>query len=168
MTDSKDHPGPERRRLDRLMELGLAAEKPCRSGELRAVWQHQLGSPFHFDLGGFDAPAAERLRALGEAEGLLLRSLRDLLQHPRPPLELLRLAKDFAKAHQHSPRSPLPREVARLLYLAAIAAAWTHCGRRITSLDDTHLARSFDWALEQPWADRATKKLIASGRRLLP
>lgn len=168
MTDAKDHPDPRKRGLDRLMEFGLAAGKACRPDELRAVWQHHLGSPLQFDLGNLDAPASRRLRVLGEAEGLLLRSLRDVLQHPHPPMELLQLTKDFAKAHEKSPRSPLPPEVARLLYLAAIAAAWARCGRRITSLDDAQLARAFDWALDQSWADRATRKLIASGRRLLP
>jgi hypothetical protein len=169
MSDSTDNPGPgKRRRLERLMELGLAAGEPLRPAELRALWRHQLGSPLQFDLGNFDPNAGARLRRLSDAEGLLLRSLGDLLRHPQPPLELLRLAKDFAKAHEQSPDGPLPPELARVLYYAAIAAAWARCGRRITALDDAQLRRAFDWALAQPWMDRATKELFATGRRLLP
>jgi len=169
MSDAKDNPGPRRRRrLERLMELGLKAGEPLRPAELRALWRHQLGSPLQFDLGTIEPNSSARLRRLSEAEGLLLRSLGDLLLHPRPPLELLRLAKDFAKAHEQSPDDPLPPEMARMLYYTAIAAAWARCGRRITTLDDAQLRRAFDWALAQPWVDGATKELFATGRLLLP
>lgn len=169
MTDSTDNPGPwKRRRLERLMELGLAADGSLRPAELRALWRHQLGSPFQFDLGNIEPNEGARLRELSAAEGLLLRSLGELLQHPHPPLELLRLAKDFAKAHEQSPDAPLPPEMSRVLYYAAVAAAWARCGCRMTALDDGQLRRAFDWALAQPWVDDATKELFATGRRLLP
>ena len=150
------------------MELGLKAGEPLRPAELRALWRHQLGSPLQFDLSNLDRGAGARLRELSAAESLLLRSLGDLLQHPHPPLELLRFAKDFAKAHEQSPDDLLPAEMARMLYYAAIAAAWARCGRRITTLDDVQLRRAFDWALAQPWVDESTKELFVTGRRLLP
>ena len=128
MTDATDNPGPrKRRRLERLMELGLKAGEPLRPVELRALWRHQLSSPLQFDLSNLERGAGACLRELSAAEGLLLRSLGDLLQHPHPPLELLRFAKDFAKAHEQSPDDLLPAEMARMLYYAAIAAAWARC-----------------------------------------
>ena len=150
------------------MELGLKAGEPLRPAELRALWRHQLGSPLQFDLSNLERDAGARLRELSAAEGLLLRSLGDLLQHPHPPLELLRFAKDFAKAHEQSPDDLLPPEMARMLYYAAIAAALARCERRITTLDDVQLRRAFDWALAQPWVDESTKELFVTGRRLLP
>ena len=67
---------------------------------------------------------AARLRLAAESQGLLLKSFGDLLHHPNPPLELLRLTKDFAKACRLSRSGPLPREIATLLYFASIIVAW--------------------------------------------
>jgi RNA polymerase sigma-70 factor (ECF subfamily) len=100
-------------------------------------------------------------------KGPVPNSLGELLHHPGPPPELLELAKDFAKDNRIDPESPLRREVATVLYYAAIAAALARCGRRITRSDDDTLRRGFQWGCEQSWVDEATRQLLREGLRLL-
>jgi hypothetical protein len=93
----------------------------------------------------------------------VLKSFGDLLYHPNPLPELLELAKEFAKEHRADAESPLPREVATVLYYASIAAALARCGRRITRHDDATLRKGFQWGCEQPWVDEATRGLLREG-----
>jgi hypothetical protein len=74
------------------------------------------------------------------------------------------LTKDFAKACRISADSPIPREIATVLYFASIAVARLRCGRRITELTDTAVRKGLDWALGQPWLDEATRRLLEEGR----
>ena len=101
--------------LAELMEFGLKAARIWLPEELKAIFEHQMSAPVQFDLAGLKDGRAGVLRALTEAEGLLIRSFRDLLLHPNPPLELLQLTKQFAKAYASHPDSPLPNELAKVL-----------------------------------------------------
>jgi hypothetical protein len=112
------------------------------------------------DLGGYDPGTAARLKKLSEAQSLLLKSFSDLFQHPAPPLELLELTKDFAKANMDPVQSSLPTEVAAALYYTCIAAALVRLDTRITRLPDAELRRGLLWTREQPWLDEATKQLL--------
>src|SRR5208283_5425908 len=85
--------------LAALMEAGKERARLWRPDELTAIFRHQMSAPVLVDLGGFDPTTAARLKTLSDAQGLLLKSFSDLFHHPSPPLELLRLAKDFAKAN---------------------------------------------------------------------
>ena len=60
---------------------------------------------------------------------------------------------------QHSPHSPVPHEIASVLYIASIAAALVRCRRRITGLTNDALAEGFRWELSQPWLDAPTRAL---------
>jgi len=92
---------------------------------------------------------------------LLLKSFADLFHHPSPPLELLELIKDFAKANLDHPESGLPDEIATTLYYTSIATALVRLDARITQLPDADLQRGLRWAMEQGWLDAATKELLA-------
>jgi hypothetical protein len=151
-----------------LMGLGLEAQRPWRQEELAAVLQHQLDAPLQVNLAGLGPTRAAQVRVLSEAEGLLLKKWRDLLQHPHPPLDLLCLVKGFAKAHREHPQSPLPREVATVLYYASIVAARLRCGERITELPDADLRKGLHWAIDQAWLDPWLKELFASALNSLP
>jgi hypothetical protein len=94
------------------------------------------------------------------ARGLLLSSFADLLHHPRPPLEMLRMTKRFAKAARHHPDSPLPPQVANVLYYASIAAALLRCGRRISELDDASLQKGLAWCTSRDWVDAPLRGLL--------
>ena len=141
-------------------------ERIWRPDELAAILQHQLTTPLHVDLAGVGG-AAGQLRELAGARGLVLKSFGDLLQHPQPPVGLLKLMKDFAKACGHSPQSTIPKEVSSVIYFASILAAMTRCSRRITRLDNAALLKAVLWALKQPWLDEITRGIFLEGQHFL-
>ncbi len=141
-------------------------ERIWRPEELAGILRHQLTTPLHVDLGGLGG-AAGKVKATAEERGLLLKSFGDLLRHPQPPVALLKLMKDFAKACRLSPDSPIPREISSILYFASILVAMTRCSRRITRLDDPGLRRAADWALVQPWLDDTLRAIFEEGRTYL-
>jgi len=157
----------EPRALGKAMGLGASEERVWRPEELGAILRHQLSAPVEFDLGNLNEGMAARLRTLARGEGLLLKSFHDLLNHPNPPIELLVMTKDFAKALQNHPDSPLPHEVAMLLYLASIVAALVRCGWRITSLDNATLRRSLEWFQHQAWVEEPMRRLLEEGMKRL-
>lgn len=157
----------KRQRLADALELGSNGSPLWTQEDIAAVFRHQMDAPVAVDLSAFDPSLSARLALLANSKGLLLRSFRDLLQHPAPPVELLVLAKDFAKANRSHPDSVIPGEVATFLYFASIAAAMTRCAKRISELKDAELAEGFDWALRQSWVDEAMKGLFNYARRLV-
>jgi len=132
--------------------------------EFGALLEHQLATPIEVDLESLPPAKAQQIKALGDAGGLLLKSYGDLFKHPHPPLELLRLVKEFAKAASHAPEGPIPCEVAQVLYYAAIAAALVNRGERITSLRVDALRQGLEWVRAQEWVGAGTKEL--TGRAL--
>ena len=150
------------------MELGNAPARVWQAEELGAVFRHQMAAPVSVDLGAFGPGAAGKLWTLVEAGNLLLRSFRDLFQHPSPPIELLELVKDFAKLNCDRPESVLPTEIATVLYFLSIAAALVRCRRRITELSDAQLREGFAWALRQSWIDETARELLESASARLP
>ncbi|MBN2506200.1 MAG: hypothetical protein JXQ71_05850 [Verrucomicrobia bacterium] len=150
------------------LRLGLAAGRAWGPEELRASLAYELDAPMAFDLGHLVEGDRRRLARLTAAQGLLLRSLRALFEHPHPPPELLRLAKDYAKSHSESPQGSPPREVALVLYYLCIAAASERCGTRLTQLTATELRAGYGWALDRPWLEGVARTLLARAREHLP
>jgi hypothetical protein len=157
----------EPRRLAKIMGLAAGNPEPWLPQELRAVLSHELNKPVRFELGGLDSGVGARVKTLAEAEGLVLKSLAELFLHPHPPLELLRLMKDFAKVHQSHPESSLPPAVAQMLYYASIAAALVRHEVRISRLDDSQLREGLAWASQQEWNDERLSPLFVEAARQL-
>src|SRR5881397_1257906 len=65
--------------------------------EMKAMWQHQLAAPIDVDLGTVKSPLAAELKNSGRIRPFLKKSFRDLLDDTQPPVELLKLTKEFAK-----------------------------------------------------------------------
>jgi|CZKM01.1.fsa_nt_gi hypothetical protein len=149
-------------KLAALMATGEERARLWRADELAAIFRHQMSAPVLVDLGTFDPRTATRLRILSEAQGLLLRSFDDLFHHPAPPIELLVLVKDFAKANLDHPESGLPGEIAAALYYTSIAAALVRLDARISHLPDADLQSGLRSILEQAWLDEKTKGLLAN------
>jgi hypothetical protein len=141
-------------------------ERIWQADDLAALLRHQLTTPLHVDLAGVNG-AADPLKQAAEARGLVLKSFGDLLQHRHPPVGLLKLMKDFAKACRLSPESTMPREISSVIYFASIIAAMTRCSRRITRLDNVALRQAVCWALAQPWLDDVTRALFLEGQQYL-
>lgn len=104
--------------------------------ELGEVLAHQLRAPVAADL---KLPSAGRM-TFGE-----------LLAMERPPVEVLRVAKDFFKAALLAADGPLPHDVARLLYYGAIGVAGARLGESISSLSRAELSRGLKWATDRTW-----------------
>lgn len=149
------------------MGLGLAAKEPFQPEELRILMAEELSGPLEFDLSGLDQGEARRLLLRARTQGLLVRSLGELFQHPKPPLDLLKLAKDYFKLNQSHPKSDLPADVALGLYYLCIAVAlWRH-QQRITSLGRDELAAAFRWMQSQTWMDEASKRAASEAARVI-
>jgi len=152
--------------LAALFNSGSATARLWRPDELTAIFRHQLTAPVLVDLGRLDLGAAAKLKGLTDAQGLILKSFAELFHHPTPPIELLAMTKDFAKANMSQPESALPHEIATAIYYLSIAAAAVRLGERISQLPDADLRRGYAWACAQEWIDADTKALLltASGR----
>jgi hypothetical protein len=146
--------------LAALMSTSDESSPLWRADELAALFRHQMSAPVLMDLGSFDPRTAEQLETLTAAQGLLLSSFADLFDHPAPPLALLQLVKDFAKANRDHPESGLPREIATALYFASIAAALVRLDKRISQLPEAELQRGLRWTQEQRWLDEKTRALL--------
>jgi hypothetical protein len=156
-----------RQQLATLFDLAPDDEHLWRDDELGAILRHQLTAPLQVDLINLERGLALKVRNLAEAQGLTLKSFGDLLAHPNPPVDLLRITKDFAKACRLSPHSPVPHEVASVLYFASIAAALVRCRRRITGLPNDTLVEGLHWVLARPWLDAPTRSLVEESLQLL-
>ncbi len=150
--------------LGRLLELAADNPHVWQPDELKAILRYQLCAPMEINLGGLSPEFAPKLTTLMKSQGLLLRNLTDLFQHSYPPIEVLRLVKDYAKRCRNHQRSELPQELATILYLASIAVALVRCEERITELEDCVLHNGFTWGLGQPWIDDNTRALFEQAR----
>jgi hypothetical protein len=158
--------------LSRIMHLDEAVSTEWNEADLAAMLRHQLAAPLAFDLAAPALPNVDRpLRdqALQAAKKMGIKSFRDLLTQPKPPLELLKLVKDLFKHHAGASSKRRPeQEVAYLMYLLTILVARTRLGCEITQLTKTDLRRGYEWAASRPWVDDENKALFASGASHLP
>ena len=154
-------------RLVPLIEMEMDEDRIWEADELAAVLKHQLTAPLSVDLGTLGRGAAGRVKLLAEAEELTLKSLGDLLHHAHPPIELLKLAKRFAKACVLNKNGPLPHDIALVIYYACIVVAMTRCRRRITGLSDDTVRRGLEWGLAQKWVDKRTARIYTDGLKKL-
>ncbi len=153
-----------------MVALLDAGSDDCRiwnASELAAILKHQLSAPIRVDLATMEQRLASQLRLTAASQGLLLKSFGDLLHHSNPPLELLKLTKDFAKACRLSRGGPLPREIATVLYFASIVVAMVRCQRRITRLEDAEIRNGVKQCLAQNWLDTTTRQLLEDGLKEL-
>jgi len=134
------------------------------AADMAAILRHQLNAPLRADLSATNPRAGKTLDTVSQA-GPPPATFGELFAHPRPPLELLELAKDFGKALRRDASCGVPAGVATVIYYASIVAAQLRCGRRISDLDEAALRRGVDWALAQPWLDAAIRAMFEESRR---
>jgi hypothetical protein len=106
---------------------------------LGPLLRHQLASL---------APAAPGTRAAQTFREILLTN------RPAPEaLPALRQIKDWAKPQMSCYDGEVPREVAGVIYFAAILSARARFGERLSELGDDRLRAAAAWAQRQPWLD---------------
>ena len=133
--------------------------------ELGEVLRHQLNAPIDF-LTENDTAAppshsvVDPLQGLGESP-----TLGELLADEAPNLQLLQRVRRFAKPAMTKRQGDLPREVAGVVYFAAIVAALLKCKTRIARLSDQQVRDGAQWALHQPWLPDTLIELFRAGLR---
>ena len=130
--------------------------------DLGDILGHQLQMPLPFAAVANEAPATD---ARGPHAAAAI-TFEGLLTNPEPPLELLRLTKEYAKTADQPPEGGVPPEVATVLYYAAIAAAVLRCGERISRVDDPTLRDGITWALRQQWVGEPLRSLFLDAQSL--
>ena len=123
-----------------------------RAAILHAQLHQPLSRLFHPMLG-------ERTADVLALAGADIQTLDDLLHAATPSMQLLQLAKDYAKSAPRHPHDAVPRDVAKVLYFAAISVAQRH-GHRISSLTPTDVREGIAWACRLPWVDSRTKAAL--------
>ncbi len=155
------------RELVALMDMDEERDRLWSPGELAAILKHQLSAPVQYDLAGMDRKMAGKLKTLAESQGLVLKSFGDLFQHSNPPLELIRMTKEFAKACGKSPTSAIPRDIADVLYFSCIAIALVRHRKRISKLSNADIRKGLRWVLGREWLDSDTRSLVEQGLKAL-
>lgn len=133
--------------------------------DLSALFHHQMATSVEFDLTARKGIDRRHLAQLAEASGLLIKSYKDLLTHPHPPMDLLIMTKDFAKASHISKNPSLPKDIALVLYFASIAVAMVRCRRKISTLPDRDIVKGLRWGQEQVWVEDWLKDLLKDAAR---
>jgi hypothetical protein len=145
--------------LARLIGVSGIEPEPWSAADLRAILLHQLAAPVDGDLHAADA---------GRCGGACAcRSFRDLLACDAPQADLLRSAKTFFKAAMRDDDT-LPRDAARVLYLATIVCARRAGIAGVSTLDTTATAREVRRCLTFAWLPEDVRALLRQedgGRR---
>jgi hypothetical protein len=148
-------------RLVRLLPGDQAEPALWQGNELADILRHQLAAslpprpPRPRPTGDGDDAVGEDEPAAGSPD-----TFGGLLRHPSPPLELLRLAKSFAKTADSRRDEPIPAEIATVLYYATVVAGLLRHGVMISSLDADAIQQGVNWALARPWLDSDLRHLF--------
>ena len=160
-------PEPDLRRMSTLLDLRRRADRQeWRPDELKDMLLHQLRAPLYLSLGTLSAEVVHQLRCNEPPLDPRL-TLGELLAHPQPPVELLKLIKRFAKQCRRDPDNPMPSDLVMFLYYVSIAVALVRLNQRISELADRHLRHGMHWLTVQAWVDAEVKSLLAEGLDLL-
>ncbi len=150
--------------LAKIMNLDETTPDVWNDQDLAAMVRHQMEAPLHFDLTSFELKgrrAEARTETLTSAAKARIESFQDLLFHPEPPLETLRLSKDFFKARTKALKKDSPEwQMAYLFYLLSILAAGSRAPQ-LSNLTPGDLRKATKWALDQKWVDERTKRLLS-------
>ena len=143
-------------RLAEVLAVDPAAPEALSAEELGAILRHQLATPIARDTNSpVDSPD----------DGGDELTYGQLLAAGRPPLDVLRRVKTFAKSSKADPNGPLPPEVATVLYFATICRARLSHGSRISGLDDAGVAEGVRWTLRQAWVPESIHELVAAAQQ---
>ena len=148
--------------LTRILSIDEDVKELWQAQEIEAMWRHQLAAPIGIDLETVISVTGTELRKSPHFEAFRQKTFADLFRDPSPPLEVLKLTKEFTKQTLRDCEEGQLRELASALYYASYAAALIYHGQCIGSMSENELRPGFNWALRQGWIDEQTKKLIST------
>ncbi|MDA1272560.1 MAG: hypothetical protein O2960_00705 [Verrucomicrobia bacterium] len=150
--------------LANLIDLNPEPRALWNAEELGAILEHQLATTVLPNLSIISPKLTDVSPRTFQSANL---TFGQALTASNPPIELLKLIKDFSKVHWHSKNSGLPKEVAMVLYYAAIASALYHGNGLITKLSLDSLKSGMQWVLDQNWVDDAIKAAVRNALDLV-
>jgi hypothetical protein len=138
--------------------------------DLPAMFRHQLSAPLRLDLGPSlrkIAGSKTRRSNVVNPAAPRLESFADLLFASEPPLDLLKLSKDFFKdrTRQYAKGSP-EWQFAYLFYLLSVSAAGSRASE-ISSLARCELLAGIKWALQRDWLDQRAIALLSHSQKMI-
>jgi hypothetical protein len=140
--------------------IGMNANRPQWSAaDLSSMLRHQLAAPLQADLPILGPDVLPILQRIAVASPGAWQIFGDVLSGDHPPIDLLKMIKDYAR--QTGKDQTLPIEIATAMYYASILAARTRCGEKITSLSDAALRDGAKWMIDAEWIDSALRQQIS-------
>ena len=140
--------------ISRLLNPGSTIDSLWAQDDFDSLLTHQLDSPLRRELESLTPELRKGVADLPVAE-----TFRDVLTSPTAPLAHLELIKDWAKALDKGDR-PLPTEVLRSLYFAAIAVAVSRGLPLPTTLNPSEVKKGIAWCLAQTWIDAGLRPAL--------
>ena len=146
-----------------VLEFANSEDTKWSAQDLAAILNHQLSAPLLSELKITLKISAKDVESLSRFVDVGIDSFGDLFCHPKPPLELLKMVKEYSKAHRGHPSCLLPKQICSVLYYVSIVMANVRCGERITTLDDSMIQEGLKWAINQDWIDENMQKVFLQG-----
>jgi len=128
-------------------------------GELSQILHHWLALPVEQWLGLSPKTDLTTISDLRTSVQPPIHSLRSLLEHPAPPINLLRQTKDFAKLCRDQAEHGIPVEVALVIYFACMARALLAHQTTITTMENGPAIAGLQWLESMDFADSSLRTI---------
>jgi len=143
--------------------LDSALPEPCAwsTDDLRALLAHMLATPLRLEISAIATAlgaSADQVASMIDHCGC--DTFGTALRAAAPNTEALRLVKAFAKSFLQPGRQDLPKDVARVLYVASILRARKSGARDVSSLPDADVTREARRVLTYDWLPDDLRALI--------
>ncbi len=140
---------------------GSAVESAWTPGDYVAMWEMMLRTDLCAAFSTQSLADASTAQRLGLEAMPAIETIGQLLRHPRPPIELLRMTKELAKRDAAGREGGLPKAIALTLYHATIFAARVRLNLDISSLSPDELRLGAQRLVGRGWLDKDTVELAA-------
>ncbi len=145
----------------RLVSLADSEAVPLWSGdEIADVWRHQLRALLVRCIQELGPVHAIRCETLCAELDPPVRTLQELIRHPKPNVELLSLVARWVERALGEVDEVLPRDVALCIFNLLIVLARTRCSTKLIAGQDIELARRAEWVAARPWLDAPTRAVM--------
>jgi len=138
--------------------------EPPEAPTLRQTLEARMSTPLALEPDVVDSVTAVLNRPCRELLPLAGRPLGDVLTDAATSLSALETLKDYGKALALVWEEGAEHAVAMTVYYAAIAAALTYHGRKITSRPFADLERTMELLVSTPWMTLPMVRLLSDAR----